>query len=178
MNLRDRFGILQIISEESDCGPENLAEAEELRNEFIIAMIGRVETCSGTVGENLATDTIEVRAQPTRVLTESETPLFPIEENFKTKEELRLKYRFPDLRRPDIQRDLITRSRAVTLTGAFLAEEEFPEIEAPTLTKNIPEDARDYLVPGRVHPGSFYALLQSLQLFKQFLTHSDYDRYF
>ena len=178
VDLRDRSGILQIIFEESDCGSENFAKAEKLRSEFVIAVTGRVEARSGAVNENLATGAIEVRAQSMRVLAESETPPFPIEENSKTKEELRLKYRFLDLRRPDIQRNLITRSRVATLTRAFLAEEGFLEIETPTLIKSTPEGARDYLVPSRVHPGSFYALPQSPQLFKQLLMCSGYDRYF
>ncbi|MEQ2676339.1 aspartate--tRNA ligase [Enterocloster citroniae] len=178
VDLRDRSGILQIIFEESDCGPENFVKAEKLRSEFVIAVTGRVEARSGAVNENLATGAIEVRAQSMRVLAESETPPFPIEENSKTKEELRLKYRFLDLRRPDIQRNLITRSRVATLTRAFLAEEGFLEIETPTLIKSTPEGARDYLVPSRVHPGSFYALPQSPQLFKQLLMCSGYDRYF
>ena len=178
VDLRDRSGILQIIFEESDCGAENFAKAEKLRSEFVVAVTGRVEARSGAVNENLATGAIEVRAHSMRVLAESETPPFPIEENSKTKEELRLKYRFLDLRRPDLQRNLITRSRVATLTRAFLAEEGFLEIETPTLIKSTPEGARDYLVPSRVHPGSFYALPQSPQLFKQLLMCSGYDRYF
>lgn len=178
VDLRDRSGILQIIFEESDCGAEDFAKAEKLRSEFVVAVTGRVEARSGSVNENLATGAIEVRAHSMRVLAESETPPFPIEENLRTKEELRLKYRFLDLRRPDLQRNLITRSRVATLTRAFLAEEGFLEIETPTLIKSTPEGARDYLVPSRVHPGSFYALPQSPQLFKQLLMCSGYDRYF
>ena len=178
VDLRDRSGILQIIFEESDCGAEDFAKAEKLRSEFVVAVTGRVEARSGAVNENLATGAIEVRAHSMRVLAESETPPFPIEENLRTKEELRLKYRFLDLRRPDLQRNLITRSKVATLTRAFLAEEGFLEIETPTLIKSTPEGARDYLVPSRVHPGSFYALPQSPQLFKQLLMCSGYDRYF
>ena len=178
VDLRDRSGILQIIFEESDCGAEDFAKAEKLRSEFVVAVTGRVEARSGAVNENLVTGAIEVRAHSMRVLAESETPPFPIEENLRTKEELRLKYRFLDLRRPDLQRNLITRSRVATLTRAFLAEEGFLEIETPTLIKSTPEGARDYLVPSRVHPGSFYALPQSPQLFKQLLMCSGYDRYF
>ena len=178
VDLRDRSGILQIIFEESDCGAEDFAKAEKLRSEFVVAVTGRVQARSGAVNENLATGAIEVRAHSMRVLAESETPPFPIEENLRTKEELRLKYRFLDLRRPDLQRNLITRSRVATLTRAFLAEEGFLEIETPTLIKSTPEGARDYLVPSRVHPGSFYALPQSPQLFKQLLMCSGYDRYF
>ena len=178
VDLRDRSGILQIIFEESDCGQENFEKAEKLRSEFVIAVEGRVEARFGGVNENLATGAIEVRAKALRILSESATPPFPIEENSKTKEELRLKYRYLDLRRPDIQRNLMTRSRVATLTRAFLAEEGFLEIETPTLIKSTPEGARDYLVPSRVHPGSFYALPQSPQLFKQLLMCSGYDRYF
>ena len=178
VDLRDRSGILQIIFEESDCGAENFAKAEKLRSEFVIAVTGRVEARSGAVNPNLATGAIEVRAKSMRVLSESETPPFPIEENSKTKEELRLKYRFLDLRRPDLQRNMMVRSRVATLTRAFLADEGFLEIETPTLIKSTPEGARDYLVPSRVHPGSLYALPQSPQLFKQLLMCSGYDRYF
>ena len=167
-----------IIFEENDCGTENFEKAEKLRSEFVIAVEGRVEARSGAVNENLATGAIEVRAESLRILAESETPPFPIEEKSKTKEDLRLEYRFLDLRRPDIQRNLMLRSRVATLTRAFLAEEGFLEIETPTLIKSTPEGARDYLVPSRVHPGSFYALPQSPQLFKQLLMVSGYDRYF
>ncbi|MDO5408552.1 MAG: aspartate--tRNA ligase [Eubacteriales bacterium] len=178
VDLRDRSGILQIIFEESDCGAESFAKAEKLRSEFVIAVTGRVEARSGAANENLATGNIEVRANSLRILSESETPPFPIEENSKTKEDLRLKYRFLDLRRPDMQRNLLLRSQIAILTRQFLAEEGFLEIETPTLIKSTPEGARDYLVPSRVHPGSFYALPQSPQLFKQLLMCSGYDRYF
>ena len=178
VDLRDRSGLLQIIFEEADCGEESFAKAEKLRSEFVVAVTGKVEARSGAVNENLKTGAIEIRANSLRILSESETPPFPIEENSKTKEELRLKYRYLDLRRPDLQRNLMTRSRVTTLTRSFLAEEGFLEIETPTLIKSTPEGARDYLVPSRVHPGSFYALPQSPQLFKQLLKCSGYDRYF
>ena len=178
VDLRDRSGLLQIIFEEADCGEESFAKAEKLRSEFVVAVTGKVEARSGAVNENLNTGAIAIRANSLRILSESETPPFPIEENSKTKEELRLKYRYLDLRRPDLQRNLMTRSRVTTLTRSFLAEEGFLEIETPTLIKSTPEGARDYLVPSRVHPGSFYALPQSPQLFKQLLMCSGYDRYF
>lgn len=178
VDLRDRSGILQMIFEESDCGQENFEKAERLRSEFVIAVTGEVVARSGEVNKNLKTGAIEVRAKAIRILSESETPPFPIEENSKTKEELRLKYRYLDLRRPDIQKNLMVRSQVATLTRQFLAEEGFLEIETPTLIKSTPEGARDYLVPSRVHPGSFYALPQSPQLFKQLLMCSGYDRYF
>lgn len=177
VDLRDRSGILQIIFEENNCGEESFAKAEKLRSEFVIAVTGKVEARSGGVNENLATGGIEVRAESLRILSESETPPFPIEENSKTKEELRLKYRFLDLRRPDIQRNLMMRSQVTTLTRQFMANEGFLEIETPMLTKSTPEGARDYLVPSRIHPGNFYALPQSPQLFKQLLMCSGYDRY-
>lgn len=178
VDLRDRSGLLQIIFEESDCGAESFAKAEKLRSEFVVAITGVVEARSGAVNENLATGAIEVRAKSLRTLSESETPPFPIEENSKTKEELRLKYRYLDLRRPDIQKNLILRSNIAILTRQFLAEEGFLEIETPTLIKSTPEGARDYLVPSRVHPGDFYALPQSPQIYKQLLMCSGYDRYF
>lgn len=178
VDLRDRSGILQLIFEEADCGADSFAKAEKLRSEFVIAVTGRVEARSGAVNENLKTGAIEVRAESMRILSESETPPFPIEENSRTKEELRLKYRYLDLRRPDIQRNLMIRSRVAILTREFLANEGFLEIETPTLIKSTPEGARDYLVPSRVHPGSFYALPQSPQLLKQLLMCSGYDRYF
>ncbi len=178
VDLRDRSGILQIIFEEGDCGADSFAKAEKLRSEFVIAVTGRVEARSGGENKNLATGAIEVRAESLRILSESETPPFPIEENSRTKEELRLKYRYLDLRRPDIQKNLMLRSRIAILARQFLADEGFLEIETPTLIKSTPEGARDYLVPSRVHPGSFYALPQSPQIFKQLLMCSGYDRYF
>ena len=158
VDLRDRSGILQLIFEEADCGAEYFAKAEKLRSEFVIAVTGKVEMRSGAANPNLKTGAIEVRAKSLRILAESETPPFPIEENSRTKEEVRLKYRYLDLRRPDIQKNIMTRSQVAILTRAFLAEEGFLEIETPTLIKSTPEGARDYLVPSRVHPGSFYAV--------------------
>ncbi len=178
VDLRDRSGLLQIIFEEGDVGSENYAKAEKLRSEFVIAVTGTVELRSGGVNENMATGEIELRAESLRILSEADTPPFPIEENSKTKEELRLKYRYLDLRRPDLQENLIMRSKVATLTRQFLSEEGFLEIETPMLTKSTPEGARDYLVPSRVHPGNFYALPQSPQIFKQLLMCSGYDRYF
>ncbi|MCM1188059.1 MAG: aspartate--tRNA ligase [bacterium] len=178
VDLRDRSGILQIIFEESDCGAENFAKAEKLRSEFVIAAVGRVEKRAGAVNENLATGEIEVRAAQVRILAEADTPPFPIEADSRTKEELRLKYRYLDLRRPDLQRNLMLRSKIATTIRAFLSGEGFLEIETPILNKSTPEGARDYLVPSRIHPGSFYALPQSPQIFKQLLMCSGYDRYF
>lgn len=178
VDLRDRSGILQIIFEEGDIGKEGFEKAEKLRSEYVIAVVGKIEARSGAANENLATGNIELRATELRILSEAETPPFPIEEDSKTKEELRLKYRYLDLRRPDLQKNLIMRSKVATLTRQFLTEEGFIEIETPMLTKSTPEGARDYLVPSRVHPGNFYALPQSPQIFKQLLMCSGYDRYF
>ena len=178
VDMRDRSGILQIIFEDGEINDKDFAKAEKLRSEFVIAVKGKVTARSGAVNDNLKTGAIEVRAEELRVLSESETPPFPIEADSKTKEELRLKYRYLDLRRPDLQRNLIMRSKVATLIRQFLADEGFLEIETPMLTKSTPEGARDYLVPSRVHPGTFYALPQSPQLFKQLLMCSGYDRYF
>lgn len=178
VDLRDRSGIMQIIFENGDIDEEGFEKAGRLRSEFVVAVTGRVEARSGAVNENLKTGGIEVRANALRILSESETPPFPVEENSKTREEVRLKYRYLDLRRPDLQRNLIMRSQVAVLVRQFLANEGFLEIETPILNKSTPEGARDYLVPSRVHPGSFYALPQSPQIFKQLLMCSGYDRYF
>ena len=177
VDLRDRSGIMQIIFENGPISEEGFEKAAKLRSEFVIAVEGEVMARSGAINENLATGELEVKAESLRILSEAETPPFPIEEDSKTREELRLKYRYLDLRRPDIQRNLIMRSKVAMLTREFMSKEGFLEIETPMLTKSTPEGARDYLVPSRVHPGSFYALPQSPQLFKQLLMCSGYDRY-
>jgi len=177
VDLRDRSGIMQLIFENGSIDEIGFEKAGKLRSEFVIAVTGTVEARSGAVNENLATGEIEIRVNHLRILSEAETPPFPIEEESKTKEELRLKYRYLDLRRPDLQRNLVLRSQVTTLTRQFLTQEGFLEIETPILNKSTPEGARDYLVPSRVHPGSFYALPQSPQLFKQLLMCSGYDRY-
>ena len=177
-DLRDRSGILQIIFEEDECGSEVFNKAMKLKQEFCIAVTGILKKRSGAFNESLATGELEVRATGLRILSESETPPFHIEEDSKTKEELRLKYRFLDLRRPDLQRNLMVRSKVATTTRNFLAENGFLEIETPTLIKSTPEGARDFLVPSRLHRGAFYALPQSPQLLKQLLMVSGMDRYF
>lgn len=178
VDLRDRSGILQVIFEEANCGEESFAKAEKLRSEFVVAITGEVAKRGGAVNENLATGDIEVIAKDIRILAEADTPPFPIEENSKTKEDLRLKYRYLDLRRPDLQKNIMMRSKVTTLVRSFMADEGFIEIETPTLCKSTPEGARDYLVPSRIHPGEFYALPQSPQIYKQLLMCSGYDRYF
>ncbi len=181
-DLRDRTGLLQIIFEQGENGDfvnaEDFEKAEKLRSEFVVAVTGKVVKRGGAANENLKTGTIEVRATGLRILSEAETPPFPIEANSKTKEELRLKHRYLDLRRPDLQGNIIMRSEVVNKIRNFLADEGFLEIETPILMKSTPEGARDYLVPSRVHPGNFYALPQSPQLYKQLLMCSGYDRYF
>ncbi len=178
VDVRDRSGILQVVFEEGRSDAELIEKAAKLRAEFVVAVVGTVEKRSGAVNENLATGEIEIIPTELRILSESETPPFPIEENSRTKEEVRLKYRYLDLRRPDLQRNLMMRSQVATLTRQFLAEEGFLEIETPMMIGSTPEGARDYLVPSRIHQGHFYALPQSPQLFKQLLMCSGYDRYF
>ena len=178
VDLRDRSGLIQLYFDEETIGEEGFKKAASLRAEFVIAVTGTVEKRSGVVNENLETGDIEVKVDSIRILSESETPPFPIDADITVKDELRLKYRFLDLRRPNIQKNLMMRSKVATLTRQFLANEGFLEIETPMLTRSTPEGARDYLVPSRVHPGSFYALPQSPQLFKQLLMCSGYDRYF
>ncbi len=178
VDLRDRSGLLQIVFDTDSVGEEGFQKAGTLRSEFVIAVVGRVEARSGAVNQTMLTGEIEIRALEIRILSEALTPPFPIEEHSQTKEEVRLKYRYLDLRRPDLQRNLILRSQVAVLTRTFLAAEGFLEIETPTLCKSTPEGARDYLVPSRIHPGNFYALPQSPQIFKQLLMCSGYDRYF
>ena len=178
IDLRDRSGILQLVFNEETVGAEGYQKAESLRSEYVIAVTGTVQKRSAAVNENLKTGDIEVIANDIRILSESETPPFQIEENSQTKDEVRLKYRYLDLRRPDIQKNLMLRSKVAYLMREFMRKEGFLEIETPMLCKSTPEGARDYLVPSRVHPGHFYALPQSPQLYKQLLMCSGYDRYF
>jgi aspartyl-tRNA synthetase len=178
IDLRDRSGMMQVVFDEPVIGSEGFAKAGTLRSEYVVAIVGKVQKRSAAVNENLKTGDIEVFATQLRVLSEAQTPPFPIEAGIQTKEELRLKYRYLDLRRPDLQKNLMMRSRVMGVIRSFLQDEGFLEIETPILQKSTPEGARDYLVPSRVHPGSFYALPQSPQLFKQLLMCSGYDRYF
>ena len=178
IDLRDRSGMMQVVFDEPVIGSEGFAKAGTLRSEYVVAIVGKVQKRSAAVNENLKTGDIEVFATELRVLSEAQTPPFPIESGIQTKEELRLKYRYLDLRRPDLQQNLMMRSKVMGVIRAFLQDEGFLEIETPILQKSTPEGARDYLVPSRVHPGSFYALPQSPQLFKQLLMCSGYDRYF
>ncbi len=178
VDVRDRSGIIQVVFDEGTVDADLMGKASKLRSEFVVAVVGTVRKRAGAVNENLATGGIEIIPSELRILAESETPPFPIEENSKTKEDVRLKYRYLDLRRPDLQRNLMLRSRVAAVTRQFLTEEGFLEIETPDLIGSTPEGARDYLVPSRVHQGHFYALPQSPQLFKQLLMCAGYDRYF
>lgn len=178
VDVRDRSGIIQAVFEEGKTEAALLEKAAKLRAEYVVAIVGTVEKRSGAVNENISTGEIEIIPEELRILSEAETPPFQVEENSKTKEEVRLKYRYLDLRRTDMQRNLLMRSQVATLTRQFLAEEGFLEIETPVLVGSTPEGARDYLVPSRIHHGHFYALPQSPQLFKQLLMCSGCDRYF
>ncbi len=178
VDVRDRSGIIQAVFEEGKTDSALLEKATRLRAEYVVAIVGKVERRQGAVNTNISTGEIEIIPEELRVLSEAETPPFQVEENSKTKEEVRLKYRYLDLRRPDMQRNLLMRSRVATLTRQFLADEGFLEIETPVLVGSTPEGARDYLVPSRIHHGHFYALPQSPQLFKQLLMCSGCDRYF
>lgn len=178
IDLRDRSGLLQLVFDSSNVGEEGFSKAATLRSEFVVAATGEVIARSGAVNKNLKTGTIEIKVTELRILSEAQTPPFPVEDGINTKDEIRLKYRYLDLRRPELQRNLILRSKTAMVIRNFLTEEGFLEIETPILGKSTPEGARDYLVPSRVHPGSFYGLPQSPQLFKQLLMCSGYDRYF
>jgi len=177
IDLRDRSGILQLVYEEQDCGSEVFEKAAKLRNEYVIAATG-VVTERAAVNENIPTGHIEIRVKETRILSEAETTPFEIVNDLKTKEELRLKYRYLDLRRPDMQEKLMLKSKVLRLMRDFMADEGFVEIETPIMCNSTPEGARDYLVPSRVNQGCFYALPQSPQVLKQLLMLSGFDRYF
>lgn len=157
------------MCEEGKTDAALIEKAASLRSEYVVAIVGEVTKRSGAVNEKIATGEIEVLPTELRILSESMTPPFQVEENSKTKEEVRLKYRYLDLRRPDLQKNFIMKSQVMTLTRQFFAEEGFLEVETPMLGKTTPEGARDYLVPSRVHPGCFYGLPQSPQLYKQLL---------
>lgn len=178
IDIRDREGIVQVVFDAQKCG-EYFNEAEKLRNEYVIAVTGQVvERDEDTVNPKIPTGYIEVVGREILILSTSKTPPFQIEDDSKVSESVRLKYRYLDLRRPKIQQNLMLRHNISKWSREFLNEEGFLEIETPMLTKSTPEGARDYLVPSRIHPGSFYALPQSPQLFKQLLMLAGYDRYY
>jgi aspartyl-tRNA synthetase len=178
IHLRDRYGITQLVFDESE-NPEAHQRAQELSSEFVIAARGLVTLRAlDTVNPNIATGEVEVRVSELWVLNESRTPPFPLEEDVDVKEDTRLKYRYVDLRRPHMQRNIIMRAKVSFAVRQALYAQGFLEIETPFMTRSTPEGARDYLVPSRVQPGNFYALPQSPQLFKQLLMVSGYERYF
>lgn len=178
LTLRDRTGIVQIsFNDETD--REVFKKAERVRSEYVLAVRGRVaKRTKENINPDMKTGEIEVMAEEIRILNESETPPFYIEEGIDTNDALRLKYRYLDLRRPDMQRNMVMRHKVAKIARDYFDEQEFMELETPILTKSTPEGARDYLVPSRVHPGKFYALPQSPQQYKQLLMLAGYDRYF
>jgi len=178
VDLRDRTGLLQIVfGDQTD--REVFDKAETIRNEYVIAVKGEVAPrAPEAVNPSMKTGRIEILATELRILSSSETPPFHIEENSGVNEATRLKYRYLDLRRPDMQENLMLRHKVAKIARDYFDENGFLEIETPVLIKSTPEGARDYLVPSRVHPGKFYALPQSPQLFKQLLMVAGYDRYF
>jgi aspartyl-tRNA synthetase len=178
IHLRDRDGITQLVFDTSQ-HPEAHERAQQLGSEFVIAVEGVVkERSSDTVNANIATGEVEVAVSKIWILNEARTPPFPLEDNVDVKEDVRLKYRYIDLRRPRMQRNIIMRSKISLAIRQALYAQGFLEIETPFMTRSTPEGARDYLVPSRVAPGSFYALPQSPQIFKQLLMVSGYERYF
>ena len=177
VDLRDRSGIVQVVFNTSVC-EETFKKAESIRNEYVLAVVGEVkQRAAETVNPKLQTGEIEIIVQELRILSKSETPPIYIEEGSEVNEAVRLKYRYLDLRRPDMQRNLMIRHKAAKIARDYFSEKGFLEIETPMLTKSTPEGARDYLVPSRIHEGKFYALPQSPQLFKQLLMLSGMDRY-
>jgi len=178
VDLRDRTGIVQIVFN-PEVDTISHQDAQKIRSEFVICAKGKVgPRPDDMVNPNLSTGEIEVFVTEFEILSEAETPPFPIEDQVAANEELRLQYRFLDLRRPQLQQTLLIRHKAYQIVRNYLAEHGYIEIETPFLTKSTPEGARDYLVPSRVNPGSFYALPQSPQLFKQLLMISGFDKYF
>jgi len=176
IDLRDRHGLTQIVARDDE---GLVAQAQRLRPEYVVAVLGRVERrSSDTVNPKMKTGEIEIAAREIRLLNDAKTPPFPIADDTTVSEDTRLKYRYLDLRRPRMQHNITLRHRATMEVRKYFDEQGFLEIETPMLTKSTPEGARDYLVPSRVHPGEFYALPQSPQIFKQILMISGMDRYF
>ncbi len=180
IDLRDRSGLTQVVFNAEFLGdPAVLALAKELRSEFVVDVTGTVlARGEGAVNSDLPTGGVEVRATALAILNRADTPPFPIEDGIKASEDLRLKYRYLDLRRPEMTRKFVVRSEVTMAVRGVLHEEGFLDVETPILTKSTPEGARDFLVPSRVHPGEFYALPQSPQLFKQLLMVSGMERYY
>ena len=177
-DVRDRSGIIQVIFEEEFCGAETFLKAQTLHQEYCVAVTGKIRSRGKDANSDIATGAIEVEAKALRILSESATLPFQIEDNINTREELRLKYRYLDLRRTPLQKNIFLRHKLCIAVRNYMDEQGFLEIETPTFVKSTPEGARDYLVPSRVHQGEFYALPQSPQLLKQLLMCSGFDRYF
>ena len=176
-DVRDRSGIIQVVFDEKDCDKALFDKATELRFEYVVAVRGKIRKRSD-INEKLSTGTIEIEPVELRILSTSDVLPFPIEDEINTREELRLEYRYLDLRRNPLKNNLMLRSKVAIEARKFLSDNGFLEIETPTFCKSTPEGARDYLVPSRVNPGKFYALPQSPQLYKQLLMLSGMDRYF
>ncbi len=177
-DLRDRDGLTQVVFR-PDLSPEIHRNAEAIRNEFVLAVKGRVESRpEGMANPNLSTGEIDVEASELKILNESETPPFLIDAGSDANEEIRLRHRYLDLRRPDVQADILLRHRISQATRRRLSDDGFIEVETPFLMKSTPEGARDYLVPSRINPGHFYALPQSPQTYKQLIMVAGFDRYF
>lgn len=177
--LRDRTGIIQVVVNLDECSEDTAKKVKEIKNEYVVAVTGTVAARTPeNINPDMKTGKVEVEVDDIKILSESDTPPFQVEESVNVSTELRLKYRYLDLRRPNVANNIILRSKVAQIVRQFLAEEGFIEIETPVLTKSTPEGARDYLVPSRVHPGNFYALPQSPQLFKQLLMVSGFDKYF
>ena len=178
IDLRDRTGIVQLAFDENT-DKKIFADAFAVRSEYVLCAKGVVRhRGEGAVNKNIPTGEIEVAVDEFKILSKSQTPPFEIVENSDVKSELRLKHRYLDLRRPDLSRNILERSKIVKIARDYYADNGFVDIETPVLVKPTPEGARDYLVPSRVHPGSFYALPQSPQIYKQILMVSGFDRYF
>ncbi len=176
IDLRDRTGLVQLQFDES-VNKEAFDIAFTVRSEFVLEVTGTVAKRGGAVNQNLKTGSLEILADTVKVWSKAKTPPFEIVENSNVNEELRLKYRYLDLRRPDLQKNILTRHRITKVVRDYFDENGFIEIETPMLMKSTPEGARDYLVPSRVHPGSFYALPQSPQIYKQLSMVAGFDRY-
>ena len=178
VQLRDRSGLMQVVFDSSTLSAEDYDRASTIRSEYVLAVRGTLEARTGNmVNPKMKTGEVEVKVRDFKILSVSETPPFEVSDDTNAGELLRLKYRYLDLRRPVMQQNLMMRHKIAHITREYFAENGFVEIETPVLTGSTPEGARDYLVPSRVHPGSFYALPQSPQLFKQMLMVSGFDRY-
>ncbi len=178
VQLRDRSGLMQIVFDSSTLSKEDFDRASTIRSEYVLAVRGVLEARTGNmINPNMKTGEVEVKVKEFKILSTAETPPIDTGDDCNAGELLRLKYRYLDLRRPCMQKNLMMRNKITRITHEYFAENGFLEIETPMLTKSTPEGARDYLVPSRVHPGSFYALPQSPQLFKQLLMLSGFDRY-